>query len=547
MRAKIKFAVAFCSAFWLALGAVQAAQAQAAPSQPAASQAAPPQAAPSPLPSSGVSFEDSTNDLSVGVGKAVLVDCAQPIRRVAVGIGDIAEATAVSPTEIMVNGKAPGETSLIIWDIRGGRQFFNIIVRASAAISGDNLDAVRRELRTELPGQTIRVSFDNNSVFLRGTVKDLTSSARAVQIASTLGKVVNLMNVSVPSSDQQILLKVRIASVDRSKATQLGINLFSLGLANAVGGVTTQQFSPPSISGSSGSGSTGSISSSGYQATFSNEFGLLAYFPGLGAGADIQALETKGVVQVLAEPNVMATNGKEASFLAGGQFPYPVVQGTTGGTATVSIEFKEYGIRLNFIPTITPRGTIRLQVAPEVSALDYANEVELSGFQVPGITTRRVNTEVELADGETFVIGGLLDKSITDTFQKIPFIGDIPILGKLFQSESKTKNDTELIVIVTPEIVQPIPPDGKVPELKYPDKFLPPNSNVPMHQPDEKTAGATPATPPTSVPVETLIDSMKPEKPLVIEGTNGVFGTAGAPINSGGPSTGAAPAGAAPQ
>jgi pilus assembly protein CpaC len=158
-----------------------------------------------------------------------------------------------------------------------------------------------------------------------------------------------------------------------------------------------------------------------------------------------------------------------------------------------------------------------------------------------------VNTEVELADGETFVIGGLLDKSITDTFQKIPFIGDIPILGKLFQSESKTKNDTELIVIVTPEIVQPIPPDGKVPELKYPDKFLPPNSNVPMHQPDEKTAGATPATPPTSVPVETLIDSMKPEKPLVIEGTNGVFGTAGAPINSGGPSTGAAPAGAAPQ
>jgi pilus assembly protein CpaC len=524
---------------------VQAAQAQAAPPQPAQSQAASPQAAPSPVPSSGVSFEDSTNDLSVGVGKAVLVDCAQPIHRVAVGVGDIAEAMAVSPTEIMVNGKAPGETSLIIWDIRGGRQFFNIIVRANAGISGDNLDAIRRELRTELPGQPIRVTYDNSNIFLRGTVRDLTSSTRAVSIASTAGKVVNLLSVSVPTADQQILLKVRIASVDRNRALQLGINLFNLGLANAVGGVTTQQFSPPSISGSSGSGSTGSLSSSGAQATFSNELGILAYFPGLGAGADIQALETKGVVQVLAEPNVMATNGKEASFLAGGQFPYPVVQGTTGGTATVSIEFKEYGIRLNFIPTITPRGSIRLQVAPEVSALDYTNEVELSGFQVPGITTRRVNTEVELADGETFIIGGLLDKSITDTFQKIPFIGDIPILGKLFQSESKTKNDTELIVIVTPEIVQPIPVDGKVPDLKYPDKFLPANSNIPMHQPDEKTAGATSAAP-TSVPVETLIESMKPEKPLVIEGATGSFGTSTSPINSGAPGSGSG-AGAAPQ
>ena len=180
-------------------------------------------------------------------------------------------------------------------------------------------------------------------------------------------------------------------------------------------------------------------------------------------GADISALETKGVVQVLAEPNVMATNGKEASFLAGGEFPYPVVQGTTGGTAAVTIEFKEYGIRLNFIPTITPRGTIRLQVAPEVSALDYTNEANISGFEVPGITTRRVNTEVELADGESFMIGGLLDKTTTDTFQKIPFLGDIPILGKLFQSELKTKNDTELIVIVTPEIVSPFPAGATLP------------------------------------------------------------------------------------
>ncbi len=483
----------------------------------------------------------------MGVGKAVLVDCAQPIHRVAVGVGDIAEAMAVSPTEVMINGKAPGETSLIIWDIRGGRQFFNIIVRASSGVTGDNLDAVRRELRTELPGQTVRVTYENNNVFLRGTVRDLTSSTRAVAIASSVGKVVNLLSVSVPAAEPQILLKVRIASVDRNKALSLGINLFNLGLGNAVGGVSTGQFTPPALAGGSSSGSGGqSVTGSGSTATFSNELNILAFFPGLNTGASIQALETKGVVQVLAEPNVMATNGKEASFLAGGEYPVPYVSGSSSGLAAVSINYKEYGVRLNFIPTITPRGTIRLQVAPEVSALDYTNEVELSGFQVPGITTRKMNTEVELADGQTFVIGGLLDKSITDTFSKIPFIGDIPIIGKLFQSESKTKNDAELIVIVTPEIVQPIPAGGKVPELKYPDKFLPPNSNIPMEQPNDRAEGSTPAAAPTSVPVESLIESMKPERPLVIEGSSGSFGASGAVINSGNysapaPSTAPAP------
>jgi len=175
-----------------------------------------------------------------------------------------------------------------------------------------------------------------------------------------------------------------------------------------------------------------------------------------------------------------------------------------------------------------------LQVAPEVSALDYTNEVEISGFEVPGITVRKVNTEVELKDGQTFIIGGLLDKSLTDTFQKIPFLGDIPILGKLFQSESKTKNDTELIVLVTPEIVSPLPAGTPTPDLKYPDQFMPPNSNIPMHQPDEKTADNTLPLAPATVPVETLIQSMQPEKPLVIEGGSGGFGTGGASINSGG-------------
>jgi pilus assembly protein CpaC len=466
-----------------------------------------------------VPIQDSTNEVAVAVGKTLLIDTARPISRVAVGLGEVAEASAVTPTEIMVNGKAPGETSLIIWDNRGGRQFFNITVRPSSAVTTDNLDAIRRELSLELPGQSFKVTSENNMVFLRGTVKDLTSSSRAVQIAGTGGKVVNLLNVNVPAADPQILLKVRFASVDRSKETQLGLNLFSTGFGNVLAGTSTGQFSPPTVTPGTGTTGQGTVS-------LSNELNLFAFLPGLNLGATLQALEQRGVVEVLAEPNVMAVNGKEASFLAGGEYPYPVAQASgTGGGSTISITFKEYGIRLNFIPTITPRGTIRLQVAPEVSALDFTNAIEISGFDIPAITERKVKTEVELSDGQSFVIGGLLDKNETETFQKIPFLGDIPVLGKFFQSIQRTKTDTELIVIVTPEIVAPIGAGSALPELKYPQPFLPSNSGIAMNTPDAKTPANTPATPPPTIPVEKLIESMKPEPPLVIEGATGGFGT----------------------
>ncbi|MDR3750940.1 MAG: pilus assembly protein N-terminal domain-containing protein [Terracidiphilus sp.] len=499
MRAKAGITIAWFSAVAFALCAAPGLQAQTSPSA---------------SPAAGSSIEDSANDLSVAVGKTVLVDCAKPLKRVAIGLGDIAEATAISPTEVMVNGKVPGETSLILWDVNGGRQFFNITVHATAKVSGDSLDSLRRELRAELPGQSLKISFENGNIFLRGTVKDLTSSRRAVQIASTAGKVVNLLNVDVPPADPQILLKVRFASVDRSKELQLGINIFSTSLGNAVSATSTGQYSAPSVTTSG-------------TATVSNDLNLFAYFPGLDFGATIEALQTKGIVEILAQPNVLAANGKEASFLAGGEYPYPVVQGTaTGGAGAVTIMFKEYGVRLNFIPTITPRGTIRLQVAPEVSALDSTNSVEISGFSVPAITTRKVNTEVELADGQSFAIGGLLDNRDTETYEKIPILGDIPILGKFFQSMVKNRTNTELIVIVTPEIVAPVQAGTAIPEPKLPTRFLPPNSSTPMHTPDAKTAANTPAPAPASIPVEKLLDSMKPETPLVIESTTGVFGAA---------------------
>jgi pilus assembly protein CpaC len=472
----------------------------------------------------GAQFQDSINELSVGVGKTILVDTAKPIARVAIGIGDVAVATAVSRTEIMVNGKTPGESSLIIWDVEGNRQFFNLSVRASNTQVLDNLEGIRRELRQELPQQPVRVSMENGTLFLRGTVANLTSADRAVRIASSAGKVVNLLDVKIPDSEPQILLKVRFASVDRSVAKQLGINLFNLGLGNSIGGVTTGQFSPPTITGSSGSSSGDGISSGSGQATFTNEFNLLAFFPGLNVGADIIALEARGLAEVLAEPNVLATNGKQASFLAGGQYPYPTVQGSSGGSAAVTIQFKDYGIRLNFIPTITPRGTIRLQVAPEVSALDYANQVQISGFTVPGISTRKVNTEVELADRQSFAIGGLLDNSVTQTFDKIPFLGDIPILGKFFQSLQRTKNNSELIVFVTPEIVAPISAGQQLALPNLPQQFMAPNSNTPMNTPDGNPAQSK--TVPATMPVEKLVESMKPTKPLVIEGATTQFGGA---------------------
>jgi pilus assembly protein CpaC len=499
----------------------------------------------------GASNQDSANELSVAVGKSVLVDFTRPVQRVAVGLSDVAEATATSPTEIMLNGKTPGQTSLIVWQ-EGDRQFFSITVRRNTYESTDRLNAIRHELDIELPGQAVQVSSENGSIFLRGNVKDLESAGRAVDIASTAlapignadttgktssnegasGRVVNLLYVDVPAAEPQILLKVRFVSVDRNKASQLGINLFSLGLGNTVGGITTGQFTPPTVSGGGGSGS--GVSSSGYQATFSNELNLLAFFPGLKGGADIQAQDTKGLVEILAEPNVVAANGKQASFLAGGEYPYPVVQGGAGGAGpTITIMFKEYGVRLNFIPTITPRGTIRLQVAPEVSALDFTDSVQVSGFEVPAITSRKVKTEAELGDGQSFVIGGLLDNRETESLMKVPFIGDIPVLGKFFSSMSKSRTNTELIVIVTPEIVKPIPAGAPLPELKLPVEFLPANSGIPLHTPDGKATTASPA-PSMSMPVERLIESQRPQKPLVIEGTMS-SGSGGASGSNGGP------------
>ena len=506
--------VSLCGAF--SADGVQAAEQTQTPAQ-----------TPSSPPAPQATAEESPNDLLITVGKSIVVNSALPIERVSVGFGDVAEATAVGPREILVNGKAAGETSLIVWQQGGGKLFFDVIVRPSRFINNNRVEALRREMRAELPGQKIEPSVENDLIFLRGTVKDLTSAQRAVAIASSMGKPVNLLYVDVPPADTQILLRVKFASVDRTALTQFGLNLFSTGATNTIGSTSTQQFSAPLLSSSGNSGNGGIGSGNGVTATVSNLLNLFFFRPDLNLGATIQALQQKGVVEVLAEPNVLAENGKQASFLAGGEFPYPVVQGSSaGGTNAITIQFRQFGIRLNFIPTITPRGTIRLQVAPEVSSLDYANGITISGFTVPGIDVRNVNTEVELGEGQSFAIGGLLDNRESETFNKIPFLGDIPVLGKFFQSKTKNRSNTELMVIVTPEIVRPMPAGKQIAGPSYPVPFLPPNSSTPMSTPGMAVTGSATVTPPNpSLPVESLVKSLI-ERPLTVTSTSGVFGQA---------------------
>lgn len=443
--------------------------------------------------------EQAPTALLLTVGMSAVVDSEIPIERISVGFGDIAEATAVSPLEVLLQGRTPGATSMIVWLQGGTRRSFEITVVASRVLADSRVEAVKREMERELPGQRIDLSFENETVFLRGTVKDITSADRAVSIASTLGKAINLLYVDVPPPEAQILLRVKFASVDRSLSTQLGINIVSSGATNTIGALSTQQFSPPTVT-----------TASPISVTVADALNLFFFRPDLNLGATIEALEVKGLLQVLSEPNVLAENGKQASFLAGGEFPFPSVSAGTGGTPTVSIQFREYGIRLTFTPTITPRGTIHLQVAPEVSALDFTSGLVISGFNVPALTTRKLNTQVELSEGQSFAIGGLLDNRTTDTLEKIPFISDIPILGKLFQSKYTSKQNTELIVIVTPELVRPVSAGQPVPALNYPRPFLPSNTGKEPRTPGMDVTGPVPVKPPDeAIPVEKLMKSIQ--------------------------------------
>jgi pilus assembly protein CpaC len=400
----------------------------------------------------------SKSSISVSVNESTVLDHPVGIRRISIANPDIAEAVAVSTNEIVVNGKAVGDTSLIVWDLKGSRSMLAVHVVANTS----KIDTVRAELLKEA-GSDVTIDSQDGTVFLNGNVANETAALRAFNIASTLGKVVNLLRVTTPVSEPQILLKVRFADIDRTAANQFGINLFTMDGVKGIGTATTGQF-----------GQNPTFSTQNNTATWNltNLLNIFYFRPDINLGAVLEDLESRNVLQILAEPNLLTLSGKPASFLAGGEFPFPTIQGGASGVGQITIQFKEFGVRLNFLPTITPRGTIRLTVTPEVSSLDYANGLSISGYTIPGLSTRRVTTEIELENGQSFVIAGLLNNQVTEELSRMPGLASIPLLGKLFQSRNTTKSSSELLIMVTPELVVPIPVGAKVPEISFPYKDL---------------------------------------------------------------------------
>lgn len=444
--------------------------------------------------------------LKLTVGLSQIVESPMNIQRASVALPDIIEFVAVSPKELLINGKKEGETSLILWEQNGGRVLFDVEVTPNPA----RVDAVRRQLKDELSGQDVDLVFENNTPFLRGTVKDLTSADRAVAIATTLGKPVNLLRVTTPPPATQILLKVRFADVDREFSGEYGINFFRNGTGATGAAVSTSQFSPTSFSTAGANGQSQSQTAF----TLSNAMNLFLYNKSIDLGALINMLQTKNLLQILAEPNLLAMDGKAASFLAGGEFPFPTVSAAgANGAAQVSISFRQFGVKLDFVPHVTSRGTIRLEITPEVSSLDYADGLTYQGFNVPALSTRRVQTEVELESGQSFIIGGLLDNRVTETLSKVPGLGSIPLFGKLFQSRSVTKNKTELLVLVTAEIVRPIPTDQPAPSIGFPSPFMHEGGDTLPRTPGMEKTGPVPVTPPSpTIAIETLIEEKNRDK-----------------------------------
>jgi pilus assembly protein CpaC len=424
--------------------------------------------------------------LHVFVGKSVIINVQVPMTRVLSSNPAVIETLATSPTQVVVEGKSVGSSSLILWDETGRSQMLDVTVDLD--ISG-----LRTAIERAYPNQQIDVQADGSRLLLSGNAADPHVADDVAKMAGLYSKDIFNSLTAPASHDRQVLLEVKFAEVDRTKLQQLGFNIFSTGAANTPGSVSTQQFAPPTISDVTGSvgASAGGFTTS---FKFTDTLNLFVFRPDLNLGASIKDLETKSVLQILAEPNLMALNGQKASFLSGGEFPFPIVQGGQN-IGVVTITFRPFGVRLDFTPIISKDNVIRLHVVPEVSTLDFSNALTISGFTVPAISTRRAETEIELKDGQSFGIAGLLDNRAQAQLSKIPGIGDIPILGQLFRSKSVQRNNSELLVLVTPHIVDPVhvaspTPPGPKPPMPFLDnpKF---DKGVPGHKQTETSPQPT--------------------------------------------------------
>ena len=405
----------------------------------------PPTAAPSAEP-------QGSAPLRVMVGKSLLINTSERLKRISVTDPAVADALVVTPTQVLVHGRSPGEVSLLIWDEAERSRSFDLRVDV-------DVTAAAEEMHRIFPDEKITVSPSRNAMVLNGHVSTEDVAKRAGLIGEAYTKnVVNVLTFG-PLGAQEVLLEVKFAEVDRTALHQIGFNIISTGSGNVIGNVTTGQFGTTKID----------ATTSTPTATVNDLLNLFLFSPELHLATVVRALQNKNLLQILAEPNLIAVNGKEASFLAGGEFPFPVVQ-PSNGQNTVTIQFKEFGVHLKFTPVITPAGLIHLHVAPEVSTLDFANSITIGGTTIPALSTRRSETELELQDGQSFVIAGLIDNRVTSLVNKVPGLGDIPILGNFFRSKSLSRNNSELVVLVTARRISPI--TGAAPLPFNPVPFL---------------------------------------------------------------------------
>jgi pilus assembly protein CpaC len=384
-----------------------------------------------------------TGVINVALGNSHVVATPVMVRRVSIADPEIADVVPVSSREILVNGKTNGTTTLMLWDNSGGRRMYQVRV-------SPDVTSLQADLRELFPDDSMSVVSSGSSVILSGRASNAMNAERAVEVATGFlaGSEATIVNhLSVPDPGQ-VLLQVRFAEVSRTAIEKAGINIFRISDGEVSGGISTGR--PPPAGGDIDLiGGESEVTQS-----LSDAVNFFLLHPSSDVSLFIQALKSNGLFRSLAEPNLLAVHGQEASFLAGGEFPYPVVQGGAN-VGSVTIQFREFGVRLSFTPTIQPSGNIRLHVAPEVSTLDFANGLTLQGFNIPSILSRKAETELELADGQTFAMAGLIDNSIIEDIDKIPVLGDIPVLGSLFRSKEARQNRTELLVLVTPRLVQP--------------------------------------------------------------------------------------------
>jgi pilus assembly protein CpaC len=429
-----------------ALCLVPGARAYQAPAAPAP--APPPPAPAAPAPQAGQATpvtEGAFQRIVILAGRSLVLPTDFDIKRIKITDTEVADAMPVSPRELVIDGKAPGTISLIVWGDTQRVQY-ELVVQPGVT-------TLQQRLQSLFPGEDINVGVSDGAVILSGHASSNDVMLRAAEIAEASTpdhKVINMLQLPGGSASKQVLLQVRFAEVNRTAVRELGLTLFSTR-PGFTARSTTGQFSAPNFDDVTGQ--VGGL-------TFSDFLNIFFFNRTQGVGGLLKALQQHGNLQSLAEPNLIAYNGQEASFLAGGEFPVPFVAGSSG---QVSVLFKEFGVRLKFKPTIAG-DVIRLHVRPEVSTLDFDNGVTISGFRIPALSERYAETDVELRDGQSFAIAGLLNNIVQANGANIPFLSQIPIIGKIFQSDSQHRDQTELMVLITPRLVRALNPD-EVPPL----------------------------------------------------------------------------------